>query len=124
MRESSNWIEVCYIQSSGGLSSTVIARRRRYHSPHRQERAEGTRRRIVTSARCLFARDGYAATSMEAIAHAAGIAVPTVYAVMGSKRSILLALLDSIERDAGVEHLRIDLDPPTYRTDPCSTRSD
>lgn len=84
--------------------------KRRYHSPHRARRAESTRTRIVRAARRLFARQGYAATSMEAIAGAAGVAVPTVYAAMGSKRAILLALLDTIEREAGVARLQTDLD--------------
>jgi AcrR family transcriptional regulator len=56
----------------------------------------------------LVARHGYAATSIEAIA-AAGVAVATVYAVLGSKRAILLALLDTMERAAGVARLQVDL---------------
>ena len=84
--------------------------KRRYHSPDRQRRAESTRTRIVTAARRLFARQGYAATSIEAIARAAGVAVPTIYAAMGSKRTILLALLDTIEREAGVAQLQAELE--------------
>jgi AcrR family transcriptional regulator len=83
--------------------------KRSYHSPQRQRGAESTRARIVTRARRLFARHGYAATSIDAIATAAGVAIPTVYAAMGSKRGILLALLDTIERDAGVTRLPADL---------------
>ena len=55
--------------------------------------AEGTRRVIVTSARKLFGSRGYGATTLEAIARDAGVAVQTVYANFGTKRAILLELL-------------------------------
>lgn len=62
----------------------------------REERAEVTRRRIVQAARVLFARDGYAATTLRAIASEAGVAVQTVYAVYGSKAGVLRALRESV----------------------------
>lgn len=55
----------------------------------RAERADATRRRIAAAARLLFARDGYAATTLKAVADEAGVAVQTVYAVHGSKAGIL-----------------------------------
>jgi AcrR family transcriptional regulator len=60
----------------------------------RAERAEVTRRRIVTAARHLFATDGYAATTLKSIAIEAGVAVQTVYAVFRSKPGIVRALRD------------------------------
>src|SRR5262245_11323531 len=84
--------------------------KRLYRSPHRRQRAEVTRQRITASARRLFATRGYAATSMDAIAADAGVAVPTVYAAMRSKRAILLALLDAIEQEAGIARLQRDLE--------------
>ncbi len=60
----------------------------------RAERAEVTRRRIADAARALFARHGYAATTLAGIASEAGVAVQTVYAVYGSKAGILGALLE------------------------------
>ncbi len=62
----------------------------------RAERAAVTRRRIAEAARLLFARAGYGATSLQAIADEAGVAVQTVYAVYGSKPGILRELRDSI----------------------------
>jgi AcrR family transcriptional regulator len=88
----------------------MTRRTRHYHSPRRERAADRTRRLIARHARRLFARAGYAATSIEAIAHAAGVAVPTVYAAMGSKRAILLALIDMIEQDAGVARMKPELD--------------
>ncbi len=58
----------------------------------RQERAAVTRRRILEAARILFFRDGYAATTLKAVAAEAGVAVQTVYAVFGSKAAILAEL--------------------------------
>jgi AcrR family transcriptional regulator len=58
----------------------------------RQEQAAVTQRRILDAARRLFARDGYAATTLKAVAADAGVAVQTVYAVFGSKAAILAEL--------------------------------
>src|SRR5215210_3355210 len=56
---------------------------------HRQRQALETRRLIVDAARELFLERGYAATTMEAIAGEAGVAVSTVYAIFKNKRAIL-----------------------------------
>jgi AcrR family transcriptional regulator len=51
-----------------------------------------TRRAIVAAALELFRRRGYVATTIEAIAEAAGVAVSTVYYAFGSKLEILRAI--------------------------------
>ncbi len=56
---------------------------------HRQRQALETRRLIVDAARKLFLQRGYAATTVEAIAEEAGVAVSTVYAIFRNKRAIL-----------------------------------
>jgi AcrR family transcriptional regulator len=66
--------------------------RRRYDSPHRRGQAAATRRQILEAAQRLFERDGYAATSVAAVAREAGVASKTVYLAFGSKRGLLLAL--------------------------------
>lgn len=68
----------------------------------RQLQTAATRRDILAAARRLFAEHGYAATSMAAIAEAAGAAVQTVYDSVGPKRVVLLALNDLIDEEAGV----------------------
>src|SRR4051812_21569469 len=62
-------------------------------------------RDILAAARRLFAERGYAATSINDIAADAGVAVQTIYARLGSKRGMLLALIDLIEEEAGVNQL-------------------
>ncbi len=77
--------------------------RRTYRSPRREKQARETRRRILASARELFVERGYGGATMEAIAEGAGVAAPTVYASLGSKRGILMALLDEMADDADRE---------------------
>jgi AcrR family transcriptional regulator len=60
----------------------------------RAERAEQTRRRIVESATALFDARGYAATTMEAIAERADVAVETVYSRFRTKMTLLDAILE------------------------------
>jgi TetR/AcrR family transcriptional regulator, regulator of autoinduction and epiphytic fitness len=72
----------------------VTITNRTYDSSNRARQARETRRRIVEAAARLFVRDGYAATSVAAIAEAAGVAVPTVYAAFRSKAGLLRAVVD------------------------------
>ena len=67
---------------------------RSYRSPTRSARVVETRRRILDAAQDLFLAHGYSATSIEAIAAAAGVSVPTVYVRFETKRLLLKALLD------------------------------
>lgn len=84
--------------------------KRRYHSPKRERQAQQTREQIVEAARRLFASDGFAKTTVEAIAREAGVSVQTVYASVGSKRGIVQALLDRMEVEGGNENLRRELE--------------
>jgi AcrR family transcriptional regulator len=61
-----------------------------------------TRADILQAARRLFAERGYAATSVNDIAEEASVAVQTIYARLGSKRGIVMALLEVIDEEAGV----------------------
>jgi AcrR family transcriptional regulator len=65
---------------------------RRYDSPRRREQAAATRREILEAAQRLFERDGYAATTMAAIAAEARVALKTVYVVFDTKSGVLRAL--------------------------------
>ncbi|HEY8912609.1 TetR/AcrR family transcriptional regulator [Lacisediminihabitans sp.] len=63
---------------------------RTYNSSVRDRDAAETRERIITAAGRLFARDGYFATPMRAIAAEAGVSVQSVH-LAGPKSSLLLA---------------------------------
>lgn len=67
--------------------------------------ADQTRHDILQTARQLFARHGYAAASVTDIAREAGVAVQTIYARLGSKPSMLMALIDLIDEEADVRSL-------------------
>jgi AcrR family transcriptional regulator len=67
---------------------------RRYHSPRRREQAAATRQAILAAAESLFAEHGYAPTTMDAIAGAAGVALKTVYSAFATKAGLLRALWD------------------------------
>ncbi len=69
---------------------------RRYHSPARRQQAEATRRAVLRAARSLFATRGYAETSVADVARRAGVSVDTVYASVGRKPQLLLAVHDMI----------------------------
>lgn len=68
---------------------------RRYDSPVRDEAALLTRRRVLAAARSSFLTEGYARTTVRAIATAAGVSEQTVYARVGGKAAILKAVYDT-----------------------------
>lgn len=65
---------------------------RRYESPRRREQAAATRQLILEAAKRLFERDGYAATTIAAIAREAGVSTKTVYLGFESKSGVLRAV--------------------------------
>jgi len=78
----------------GRASRVTGAAKRGYDSPLRNEQARATRRAIVTAAAELFVAQGYAATTMEAIAKAANVSRKTVFAAGGSKFALLKDAFD------------------------------
>jgi AcrR family transcriptional regulator len=68
--------------------------KRTYRSPLRSAQAGQTRRAIIDAATLLFVRDGYGATSIEAIAEAAGVSRATVFTACGSKAALLKTAYD------------------------------
>jgi TetR/AcrR family transcriptional regulator of autoinduction and epiphytic fitness len=68
--------------------------KRRYESTLRQEQARNTRRAIIAAARKLFVESGYVATTLAAVAQAAGVSVQTVYGAFATKRQLLSDVVD------------------------------
>jgi AcrR family transcriptional regulator len=60
----------------------------------RAEKAQANRQRMRTAAQTLFTSRGYSATTMQAIADEAGMAVQTLYFTFRTKRALLSELLD------------------------------
>lgn len=67
-------------------------------APTERADAARNRQRILAAAERLFARNGVAGTSMEAIAAEAGVGKGTVFRRFGDRASLALALLESSER--------------------------
>jgi AcrR family transcriptional regulator len=64
--------------------------------PARRLTADARRRQLFDVALTLFAEHGYAATTMDDIAEAAGVTKPLVYQHFESKRALYLELLDVV----------------------------
>ena len=101
--------------------TSVKTPKRRYDTSGRQASALETRRRILAAARRLFLKRGYAATTMAAIAAAAGVSIETIYLSIGGKAGLVRYLVETalsgtdkpvppVER-AGVREVRAEPDP-------------
>ncbi len=73
---------------------SAVNSKRRYDSSGRRERARQTRDLIVEVAEGLFLADGYAATTVAAIAAAAGVSVETIYKGFGGKPGLVRAIVE------------------------------
>jgi len=71
-----------------------VKRVRPYDSSRRREQARRTRAAVLDVARRAFLDEGYAATTVGAIAAGAGVSVETVYKAFGNKAGILKAMFD------------------------------
>ena len=67
---------------------------RTYRSPLREERARANREAVLAQAHRLFLDRGYARTSLAAIGAAAGVSPDLVYKLFGSKRGLVVEVLN------------------------------
>jgi AcrR family transcriptional regulator len=75
-----------------------VKAKRAYNSPRRRDQAAATRSVILEAAQRLFERQGYAGTTMAAIATEAGVALKTVYVAFETKSGVLRALWNQLLR--------------------------
>jgi AcrR family transcriptional regulator len=76
--------------------------KRKYDAPARRAAAEATRERICAAAEDLFVRDGYARTSIRAVAQEAGVVEATIYLVFPNKAALLdAAILRAVMQGRG-----------------------
>ncbi|WP_194291327.1 TetR/AcrR family transcriptional regulator [Cumulibacter manganitolerans] len=69
-------------------------KKRAYRSAVREERARANRTAVLRAAERLFVANGYPATSVAAIAEAAGVSEDLVYLQFGTKRQLLVEVLN------------------------------
>jgi AcrR family transcriptional regulator len=77
-----------------GATGTGGTAARGYRSPRRETQARQTRARIIAAAARRFLARGYAGTTMRAVAHDAGVALPTVELAFRTKAGLLKAVID------------------------------
>ena len=82
-----------------------MAVKRKYDAPGRREAAAQTRERVCAAAEVHFLRDGYARTSIRAVAKAAGVSEATVYLAFPNKPALLDAVILRAVRDNASEPL-------------------
>lgn len=69
--------------------------KRPYDNRRRLAQVRATRLRVIEAAKGLFIENGYPATTLESVADAADVPLPTLYRLFGSKRTLLTAVLDT-----------------------------
>ena len=78
----------------GGSAAGSVGNSADIDSSARREAAQRTRRRVLSAAHTLFTTQGYADTSVAQVARRARVSVDTVYASVGRKPQLLLAVHD------------------------------
>ena len=78
----------------------MVGTRRRYNLKKRARSAEETRVRIIEAARTLLRESSYSDVSLDRIAAEARVSRQTIYVQFGSKRGVLQALVEHIERES------------------------
>jgi AcrR family transcriptional regulator len=72
-----------------------------------QQDREEKRAELLAAARRLFIEDGYEATSMAALAKAAGVAGNTIYWYFADKDEVLVSVLDAVLSDVMTEYHQV-----------------
>jgi AcrR family transcriptional regulator len=68
--------------------------KRPYDNSRRLAQVRATRLQLIDAAKELFLQHGYPGTTLESVAGAANVPVPTLYRLFGSKRELLKAVLE------------------------------
>ncbi|HEY1640175.1 MAG TPA: TetR family transcriptional regulator [Streptosporangiaceae bacterium] len=85
-------------------NSPPVKQPRRYDSARRQAQARQTRAAILAAARRRFLSDGFAATTIAAIAAGAGVSADTIYKSFGGKPGLVRAIYEKSLAGAGRRH--------------------
>jgi AcrR family transcriptional regulator len=99
------------------LTTSEVKSRRRYDASRRREAATARREAVLDAAARRFATDGYAATTVAAVAADAGVSPETVYKSFGGKPGLVRALWERALAGTGTVHAE-------KRSDAVSSTSD
>ncbi len=84
-----------------GASGSLVKPRRSYDASGRRDAAAHRRTSIVAAAERRFITDGYAATTIAAVAGDAGVSVHTIYKTFGGKAGLVRAIWKKALEGAG-----------------------
>lgn len=84
-----------------------VKRSRRYDSTRRREQARQTRTAILGAAREQFLANGFAATTVAAIAEQVGVSVDTIYKTFGGKAGLVRAICEEGLAGEGPIHAEV-----------------
>src|SRR3954447_16412519 len=87
-----------------GRKPPAVKRVRAYDASGRQARARRTRDAILDAAQRRFLRDGFASTTVAAIAADVGVSVDTIYKAYGGKPGLVRAIYERGLAGEGPEH--------------------
>ncbi|SRR5258706_5261152 len=71
------------------MSQRDVKGKRRYDNTGRTEQAEANRHRVLTATHRLLISNGYAATTIKAVAAEAGVSAETIYKTFGTKAKLI-----------------------------------
>lgn len=91
---------IAFVNRFGYNCFNMIPQRRAYRLHKRARTVEETRLRIIEAAYTLLAGEGYHNVSLDEIAARAGVSRQTIYVQFGSKRGVLQAIAEYIERES------------------------
>src|SRR4051812_41480898 len=100
-----------------GAPAGPVKGERTYDGSGRQERARRQRRAALEIARGRFLEQGYAATTVESIAGAAGVSAATVYKSYGGKAGLARALCQEALAGAGPVPAEVRSNAQRYSSD-------
>jgi AcrR family transcriptional regulator len=69
--------------------------KRPYDNSRRLAQARATRLKVIETAKDLFVEHGFSGTTLESVADAADVSLPSLYRLFKSKRALLSAVLDT-----------------------------
>lgn len=73
----------------------VVPVKRSYDNSRRLAQVRASRLKVIEAAKALFIENGYPGTTLEAVADAADVSLPTLYRLFGSKRALLSGVIDT-----------------------------
>lgn len=85
--------------------------KRTYDASKRRAAAEASRDRVAATAEALFLRDGYAKTSINAVAREAGVSPASVYLAFETKAALLDAAIIRAVRENAADSVEVLLAP-------------